>query len=420
MELTQYLKKHFEGLNAEVEVDEFANIIARYPGRGRGRDLAPIALMIHLDTAHGTIALPKLNQTTDWQGESLQFERNSTLEVNTHHYPSLEQFLGQSIIHGFGDAPFGLDDKLGLTHLLSLASILNDSEMNESVLAELDLPPVWLIGRPDEEIGRDDALIGLASKLQQAGISRGYTIDGIEPFEINIANFFAAKAKLTVPATAPKELLDGVPLQLSLGGVNTHGATAHAEGHRSALRWAAEIWSSVQNHGVRLCHYEPSMDRECDGTLYLWAPHLEAGMLVREALNKYVHPHIPRGASVSMEEWQVKKPPHADPCLENVLSYLRETLFTSNFTYPLLAEDSKGWEGYSHPAQLSLNQEEQTWELAWRLRDFDLLQLCQRATDLEQSAQQSEHIQGTFEWSRQYDNMAARRLCCISKDTSNQ
>ena len=68
VELTTLLSARFRALGAEVEVDEFANIIARYPGRGRGRDASPIALMIHLDTAHGTIALPKLNQSEAWSG----------------------------------------------------------------------------------------------------------------------------------------------------------------------------------------------------------------------------------------------------------------------------------------------------------------------------------------------------------------
>ncbi len=408
VELTQRLKSRFESLAAQVEVDEFANIIAKYPGRGRGIDLAPIALMIHLDTAHGTIALPKLNQTASWQGDAIAFEKNLDLKVNIEHYPSLEQFLGHNIIHGFGDAPFGLDDKLGLTHLLSLATLLSNSEQTQGLLDDLDLPPVWLIGRPDEEIGRDDALIGLADKLKKAGIVRGYTVDGIEPFEVNIANFFAGKAEITVPCLALEALPSGVPLKLSLGGVNTHGATAHAEGHRSAIRWLAELWEAVKEYGLRLCTYEGSADRECDGTLYLWAPHLEAGMELRKALNQYVKPHIPKGASLSLDEWETQKVIKADPSLEAMATYLAQTLFESDHQYPLLAEDSKGWEGYSHPAQLSLNQAQGSWALTWRLRDFDLAQLEQRAKDVQQSVTLNPRLKASFSWSRQYDNMAQR------------
>lgn len=408
VELTQLLRDRFEGLGAEVEVDEFANIIARYRGRGRGESAAPIALMIHLDTAHGTVALPKLNLSKSWGGDSVNFERNPSLEVNTAHYPSLAQFLDHTIVHGFGDAPFGLDDKLGLTHLLSLATLLNDAGDTRGALDDLDLPPVWLIGRPDEEIGRDEALIGLAERLQSAGVTRGYTVDGIEPFEVNVANFFAVKASIEAPRASPISLSGGVPLKISLGGVNTHGATAHAEGHRSAIRWVAEIWGAVKNAGIRLCQYHGSEERECDGVLYVWAPHLEGRMKLREAISHYVEPHISRGASVTMEEWGVEGEVQADSTLEQLSSWLGKILFDKAPDYPQLAEDSSGWEGYSHPAQLRLSENEGRWTLTWRLRDFDLSHLEVRASYIESQLTSSGIAETTFEWSRQYDNMASR------------
>ena len=406
VELTHLLRRRFIELNAQVEVDDFANIIARYPGRGRGVNQAPIALMIHLDTAHGTIAIPQLNQSQSWEGDALHFERNPSLKVNIENYPSLQQFVGHTIIHGFGDAPFGLDDKLGLTHLLTLATLISKPTESLDLLNDLDLPPIWLIGRPDEEIGRDEALIGLAEKLHDAGVTRGYTIDGIEPFEVNIANFFAGKALFKMPQNERVSLPNGVPLKVTLGGVNTHGATAHAEGHRGAIRWLTELWRTSKEHGLRLCNYEASTERECDGIIYFWAPHLEAGMYLRQALTQYVEPHISRGASLSMEEWQVEEEPSADSSLEYLVDCLNTILFESNFSYPLLAEDSSGWQGYSHPAQLSVNDE--SWTLSWRLRDFELEQLINRATDLEQSFNLDEVTNGSFEWSRQYDNMAHR------------
>ena len=412
VELTALLKGRFERLGASVEVDEFANIIARYPGRGRGVDAAPIALMIHLDTAHGTVALPQLNQSPAWDGASIPFERNPSLEVGVAHYPSLEQFVGQTVIHGFGDAPFGLDDKLGLTHLLSLATLLSGSGGADSetpnALEGLDLPPVWLIGRPDEEIGRDEALIGLAERLQQAGVTRGYTVDGIEPFEVNVANFFAGKAEVVVPRAQRESLPAGVPLKVTLGGVNTHGATAHAEGHRGAIRWAAELWALTRDAGVRVCDYQGSEERECDGTLYLWAPHLEGGMRVRQAITEVINPHIPRGASVQLEEWTVDDEVSADVTLEQMITWLGQTLFEAPPAFPQLAEDSSGWEGYSHPARLSRSEGDDAWVFGWRLRDFELSQRELRAQHLERRSLEAPELNATFAWSRQYDNMARR------------
>ena len=409
VELTRLLEQRFEELGAQVQVDQFANIIASYPGRGKGEHEAPIALMIHLDTAHGTEALPSLNQTPNWNGEAVSFERNPKLLVNTDHYPSLQQFSGHTIIHGFGDAPFGLDDKLGLTHLLSLANLLNGEGEVPEALQQLDLPPVWLIGRPDEEIGRDAALIGLAERLAEAGITRGYTIDGIEPFEVNVANFFAGKAVITVEQSSRSSLPVGLPLKLTLGGVNTHGATAHAEGHRGAIRWLAELWKDVKDSGIHLCSYEGSQDRECDGIVYVWAPDLASAARLRQAVAQRVEPHIPRGGSVLFEEWISEDDITSDLTLEHLVSWLANTLFDNTLPYPLLAEDSSGWEGYSHPAQLQLDQNSQTWTLAWRLRDFERAQLEERADWIERQLSGAEGLStASFQWSKQYDNMSAR------------
>ena len=125
---------------------------------------------------------------------------------------------------------------------------------------------------------------------------------------------------------------------------------------RGALRWLTELWRAAQEHGIRLCSYQASAERECDGTAYLWAPHLEAGMQLRKAITKYVEPHIPRGASVSMEEWQVKQNPSADLSLENMVNSLGKVLFDSKLLTHYYLEDSSGWEGYSHPAQLSFKR----------------------------------------------------------------
>ena len=417
VKLTALLRTLFEGLGAEVEVDEYANIIARYSGRGEGVNAPPIALMIHLDTAHGTRAISKLLTHPTWDGSPLTLPAQPSLVVSEQTYPSLSTFLGHTLVHGPGDAPFGLDDKLGLTHLLSLATLLSEQGEAEGALEGVSLPPVWLIGRPDEEIGRDDALIGLAQRLKAGGVRRGYTVDGIEPFEVNVANFFGAQASVTFEPLTPQpsqptqstqaRLPEGLPLALTLGGVNTHGATAHAEGHRSALRWLAELWRDVKNTGVRLCAYLPSEERECDGVIHAWAPDITSAAQLRAAVKKHVEPHIPRGASVRFEELEVSDEGlQADPTLERLASWLGRVLFEAHPTpAPLLAEDSAGWEGYSHPASLE-RQEGGAWRLDWRLRDFDLEALETRAAWLE--AQHATEAQAEFSWRRQYDNMASR------------
>jgi len=411
VKLTEALRARFEALGAQVEVDRFANIIARYEGHGAGRDASPIALMIHLDTAHGTKAIPSLYTHPNWDGAALKLPENPTLKVSVARYPSLARYLGHTIVHGPGDAPFGLDDKLGLTHLLSLATTYSELLASDE---ELDLPPVWLIGRPDEEIGRDDALHSLAQTLAEAGVTRGYTVDGIEPFEVNIANFNGAVARCALPQDTLEPLPEGLPLSITISGVNTHGATAYDEGHRGALRWLTELWAQVNERGVRLCAFEPSEERECDGVVHLWAPDLASAAVTRTTVGALIDPHLPSGASYRFEETPLERQEaglSADPSLERVLSWLNEVLFQSSAPWPLLAEDSQGWEGYSHPADLSLSTgDSRGWRLTWRVRDFERAGIEARVSWLQERA---ERLSGArFEWAHQYDNMAKRLSDC--------
>ena len=397
VKLTQALRRRFEALGARVVTDEFANLIAQYPGRGAGVGAPPVALMIHLDTAHGTRAVPALYTAPQWDGAPLSLPANPALQVGARAYPSLRAFVGHTVVHGPGDAPFGLDDKLGLTHLLTLAHLLNSAP-------HLDTPPVWLIGRPDEEIGRDDALIGLAKTLAAAGVRRGYTVDGIEPFEINTANFHGASAVTSFPVT-PADLTplpEGLPLRVVLGGVNTHGATAKAEGHRDALRLSLELWREIAPAGVALCGFEPSEGRDCDGALLIWAPDLASAARARAAADAVVGPHVPRGASVRFEE---AAPSPRDASLERLFSHLSALMWSppSGEPAPLWAEDSSGWEGYSHPFRLSRVGE--AWELRFRVRDFDAHALEARGAAL---AAWAERGGGACAWRHQYGNMAGR------------
>src|SRR5205085_1825385 len=81
------------------------------PGRGAGADKPPLALLVHLDTSRGTQAVPRLSLEERWSGGPIPYSRNDRLCVDIDTYPAAREFLGQSLLHGPGEAPFGLDDK---------------------------------------------------------------------------------------------------------------------------------------------------------------------------------------------------------------------------------------------------------------------------------------------------------------------
>ncbi len=366
--LAELVGRHFAAAGASVERDAFANIIATLPGRGAGVDAPAVALLVHLDTARGTSNPPRLNVVSKWDGSPVPYPDNHAIKVDVATYPGLSEFVGQDVVHGGGVMPFGLDDKLGLTHLMSLAKVL-------AADATLAHPPLLLIGRPDEEIGRMEAVEGLADLLASRGVRSGYTVDGILPFEVNVQNFNGAHAT----ATWVGEAIDvaGYPtiLAVAIGGVNTHGATAFDEGHRAATRFAAEILAAAGDKAIAIA-FDSDKVRDCDGVLVVRTNDVGAfGQIVADI----IAPHIARGASFAITTRTSHGVAHAG--VGRMFAAI--TTFAASrqsADVPLWAEDSRGWQGYSHCYRARTT--ERGAELDVRIRDFVPVALELRKTHI--------------------------------------
>ena len=339
--LADFLAHFFTGLGAVVSRDAHANVVARFAGVGPGLARPPVALMVHLDTARGTRPVTTLDLARGWAGESLPYRRNPALQVSIENYPDLVAFAGHDVVFGPGDAPFGLDDKLGLTHLMTLARLMHDAPGRAR-------PPVLLIGRPDEEIGRSDSLYGLARMLADEGVRVAYTVDGIWPFEINVENFNGAHGSLLF-AARPSSDLRPYQVRVRLGGVNTHGATAKAEGHRAATRLACEVRARLSGVAT-VAAFGSDAERDCDGSLTLRVADAAGRAAVEAAVLSVVRPHVPRGASSSVGPLEPATGA-ADGAADAALAWIAGFLDSAP-GWPLLAEDADGRDGYSHPYRM--------------------------------------------------------------------
>lgn len=345
--LAAELASFFEALGYATERDAHANIIASVPGRGARAGAPPVAFLVHLDTARGTQAVPSLELHPAWDGSALRFSRNPGIVVNVANYPGLAAFVGHDVVHGPGDFPFGLDDKLGLAHMMTLATLLHEHP-------EAEHPPLLLVGRPDEECGRFEAIHALAANFAARGVKYAYTIDGILPYEINVENFNAAVAHVFFPGGAAPDSR----WRVHVGGVNTHGATARAEGHRAAPRLVAE-WAAACPELV-ITEFQSDALRDCDAIVGATGPDSALA-----ALQEVMSPHLPRGASFRVE--QDARPGNA--AAHAMVRWLQH-FYASNPGFTLPAEDSSGRDGYSHPFRAL------PWEgglrLDVRIRDFTL------------------------------------------------
>ena len=368
--LADELAAFYARLGARVERDANANVLAWFAGVGEHAGAPPVALLVHLDTARGTAAVPGLHVNPGWDGRRLALPANPGLEVSTANYPSLATWLGEDIVHGEGDRPFGLDDKLGLAHLMTLATLIAEHP-------EVSRPPLVFVGRPDEEVGRHEAVVGLAATFAARGVTRGYTIDGILPYEINVENFNAAGAWVRFPSrpfSAP-----GRPFRATVNGVNTHGATAAAEGHRAAPRLVAEWRAALPASDAIFVGFVSDALRDCDAVVDLLVPP-GAEERVRTALANVMAPHLARGASWTLEEGPAVA---GDTGVEAMLAWL-QAFYASSPGFTLACEESAGRDGYTHPYRARPGPEGLTLDL--RVRDFEVDGLAARLAHIRSLA----------------------------------
>ena len=377
------LQRFWEGLGYAVLRDDSANVIAEVPGRGPLAGRSPVALLVHIDTARGTKALPKLQVLPGWDGTRIPYPKNPAIQVDTANYPTAAEFLGDDVVYGDGECPFGLDDKLGLAHLMTLGVLLQGEPRASH-------PPLLLIGRPDEEVGRDEAVRGLAAALAVRGVRHAYTIDGILPMEINVENFHAAQARVVFQdgETCP----GGVDLVARIGGVNTHGATAAAEGHRAAPRLVAEWKAACPT--LTVTSFASDALRDCDALVGVSVPESEE-QAVRQALAAVMEPHVPRGATWSLARGLAGTPTVA----ADTMTRWVQAFYASAPGFTLPCEASSGRDGYTHPYRASPTPHGLRLDL--RVRDFDSDGLARRLDHIKTLAPGAEVVP-------QYQNMGPR------------
>lgn len=395
-ELSRVLAAHFASLGFSSSSDAAANLIVRVPATP-GREGAPaVAFMVHMDTAHGTRPITRLEKLENWNGTLVPYPRNARLHVDAEHYPLLQAFVGDDVLHGPGDFPFGLDDKLGMAELMTLARLL---------VAEPELPhgELLLVFRPDEEIGRMDAVKDLAAELARRGVRFGYTVDGLSPFEVNVENFDAARARIHIPGRSLVIEPPARVLRIALVGVSTHGATARSEGYLNstliftrAVRGRSDVVPlSFASDALLECNAEVEI-----AVLGQTAAEVdEAERAALAAFEREIASARRRGADMRVLAREDVPGRVVDDAAGRMVHLLSDFLGRPG-PVPLLAEDSDGREGYTNPHRAVRDGDDLVVD--FRIRDFSANAVEERALHLRACATASDL---TIEVAPQYVNM---------------
>jgi tripeptide aminopeptidase len=401
--LAEDLERFFGELGFQTERDDHANLIVDVPGTAKG---AKLCFMVHMDTARGTRTVDQLSVTEAWDGGLIRFTDNDALEVSVERFAQTQGFVGEDLLHGPGDKPIGLDDKLGMSELMTLAQVLAQGGV--------EAPDLVFVCRPDEEIGRMAAVTGLAAELKRRGVTHGYTVDGIAPFEVNVENFHASRAFVRIegqPVEQPP-LPRNRRLQIGLRGCKSHGATAKAEGYRNATVLFARAFAPLSRRSDCLpIGFASDPTAETDATLtFLLRGEDEAAVercerALLDALDAELRPHAWKGAGLDV----LARDDDFDPAgvtdeVARTFAHLA-TFLRKSGPEPLLSEDSEGHQGYSNPC--FVHHEDGVVRVEYRLRDFDRDALTAREDHVRAVAAEGP---GTLpvEVEQQYVNMGPR------------
>ncbi len=182
-DLLNLLRKELLELGIEGEITKEGRLYAFLDGE-KGLDV--IGLNSHVDTA---LEMPGKNVKAqiieNYDGGYIKL--NDEYQMSPKEFSSLKGHEGDTLVVTSGDTLLGGDDKAGVAVIMSvLAYLVKNKEVKHH--------PIAILFTPDEEIGRGPEHFD----AKKFGADYAYTIDGDYPDHIDIENFNAAHADVTI------------------------------------------------------------------------------------------------------------------------------------------------------------------------------------------------------------------------------
>lgn len=162
-----------------------------------------IGFISHIDTSPAVTGENVKPQLVEYKGGDVVLNENTILSPK--EFPSLNDYIGKTIITTDGNTLLGADDKAGIAEIMTAAEcIINNPNIKHG--------KIRFAFTPDEEIGRG------ADKfdVEAFGADFAYTVDGGRIGELEYENFNAAKAKIYIhgknvhPGTAKDTMINSI------------------------------------------------------------------------------------------------------------------------------------------------------------------------------------------------------------------
>lgn len=242
-----FLAKECEAIGLQsISMDAYGYVTALLPGNTAN---APtIGFISHMDTspdASGENVLSNIVENYDGKAIPL----NGTV-LSPKEFPSLKEYIGQTLITSDGTTLLGADDKAGIAEILTAA---------EYLLAHPEIPhgDIRIAFTPDEEIGKGVDFFD----VDKFHADFAYTLDGGRIGELEYENFNAARAIIRIkgknvhPGSAKNVMknaaLIGTEIASLLPERETPAKTEGYEGFFHLCSFEGDVTSATLNYIIR-------------------------------------------------------------------------------------------------------------------------------------------------------------------------
>jgi len=177
----------------KVELDpEDSYLVALLPSNLEEANTVPaIGFIAHVDTAdfNAENINPQIHE--NYNGEDVVLHAEKNLVMTVSEFPSLKNYVGETLITTDGTTLLGADDKAGLVSILEACLYL---------MAHPEIPhgDIWLAFGPDEEIGKGAHRF----KAERMPAKFAYTLDSGVVGKLEYETFNAARAVVTIHGTS--------------------------------------------------------------------------------------------------------------------------------------------------------------------------------------------------------------------------
>ena len=210
-EFAEFLRNECTSIGlTEVTVDKYGYVYATLPGNAE--NVPTIGFIAHMDTspdASGENVKPNIVEKYD--GGNIHL---SNVTLSPKEFPSLNNYIGDSLITADGTTLLGADDKAGIAEILTAMEYL-------AIHPEIPRGKIRIAFTPDEEIGRG------ADYFDVNGFCAdfAYTVDGSALGELQYENFNAARVQIQIsgrsvhPGTAKSTMINAALLAVEIASL---------------------------------------------------------------------------------------------------------------------------------------------------------------------------------------------------------